>query len=88
MRRTTRLILRALFYATPIIYSVTDLPDGFHFLGLINPLAGIFTMYRAAFFPELWQTAPVVTSVVVSVVVLVIGVWVFRRLERQILKEL
>ena len=88
LERTTRLILRALFYATPIIYAVTDLPDGFHFLGLINPLAGIFTMYRAAFFPELWDTAAVTTSVVVSVVVLALGVWVFRRLERQVLKEL
>jgi ABC-2 type transport system permease protein len=88
LERTTRLILRALFYATPIIYAVTDLPDGFDFLGLVNPLAGIFTMYRAAFFPELWDTAPVVTSVIVSFVVLALGVWVFRRLERQVLKEL
>src|SRR5690606_12428734 len=88
LERTTRLVLRALFYATPIIYAVTDLPDGFDVLGLVNPLAGIFTMYRAAFFPELWDTAAVTTSVVVSVVVLALGMWVFRRLERQVLKEL
>lgn len=88
LERTTRLILRALFYGTPIIYAVTDLPDGFHFLGLINPLAGIFTMYRASFFPEQWDTAAVATSAVVSVAVLLLGIWVFRRLERQVLKEL
>jgi ABC-type polysaccharide/polyol phosphate export permease len=29
-----------------------------------------------------------VTSVIVSFVVLALGVWVFRRLERQVLKEL
>ena len=88
LERTTRLILRALFYGTPIIYAVTDLPDGFHFLGLINPLAGIFTMYRAAFFPEQWDTAAVVTGIIASIAVLLLGVWVFRRLERQVLKEL
>lgn len=88
LERTTRLILRALFYGTPIIYAVTDLPDGFHFLGLINPLAGIFTMYRASFFPGQWDTAAVATSAVVSVAALLLGIWVFRRLERQVLKEL
>ena len=88
LERTTRLILRALFYATPIIYAVTDLPDGFRFLGLINPLAGIFTMYRATFFPELWDGSAVAMSAIISVLVLALGVWVFRKLERQVLKEL
>src|SRR5699024_2860905 len=59
LERTTRLILRALFYATPIVYAVSDFPVGFGFLGLANPLAGIFTMYRAAFFPDLWSTPAV-----------------------------
>src|SRR5699024_11180887 len=49
LERTTRLVLRALFYATPIIYTVGDLPGIARELGAFNPLSGIFTMYRAAF---------------------------------------
>ncbi|GAB3600965.1 ABC transporter permease [Microbacterium tumbae] len=88
LERTTKLVLRALFYATPIIYSASNLPEGFAWLPLVNPLDGIFSMYRAAFFDSQWNTASVVASVVWSLVLLVIGVFVFRRLERAVLKEL
>nr|WP_205827541.1 ABC transporter permease [Microbacterium excoecariae] len=88
LERTTRLILRALFYATPIIYGVHDLPGIARDLGILNPLAGILTMYRAAFFPEQWDSLAVGISVVVSVATLGIGLAVFRRLERPLLKEL
>lgn len=88
LERTTRLILRALFYASPIVYSVKDLPGGFEWLEVVNPLAGVFTLYRVGFFPGQWDTAAVVSSVVVSVAILVAGLWTFRALERPVLKEL
>ncbi|GAA2567535.1 ABC transporter permease [Microbacterium binotii] len=88
LERTTRLILRALFYASPIIYGVADLPGGFREVAAFNPLAGIFTLYRAGFFPDQWDTLAVVTGAIVSLVVLGSGVLVFRRLERPVLKEL
>ncbi|MGV9769750.1 ABC transporter permease [Microbacterium sp. NPDC003461] len=88
LERTTRLILRALFYASPIIYSVKDLPDGFGWLEVANPLAGIFTMYRVGFFPDQWDTPAVIGSVLLSLIVLGAGVLTFRALERPMLKEL
>jgi len=88
LERTTRLILRALFYATPIIYSVKDLPAGFEWLEIANPLAGVFTLYRVGFFPDQWDGIAVASSVVVSALVLVLGVVTFRGLERPVLKEL
>lgn len=88
LERTTRLILRALFYASPIVYSVKDLPGGFEWLEVVNPLAGVFTLYRVGFFPGQWDMAAVVSSVVVSVAILVAGLWTFRALERPVLKEL
>ncbi|MCR2818078.1 ABC transporter permease [Microbacterium sp. zg.Y1090] len=88
LERTTRLVLRALFYASPVIYGVKDLPGAFADLAVINPLAGIFTLYRVGFFPDQWDTAAVVGSACVSVLVLVLGVLVFRRLEPAVLKEL
>lgn len=88
LERTTRLILRALFYASPVIYGVGDLPGIFPQLAAFNPLSGIFTMYRAGFFPDQWETFPVVMAVVMSFAFLLIGILVFRRLERPVLKEL
>ena len=88
LERTTALILRALFYASPVIYSFSDLPAPFDVLGALNPLAGIFTLYRVGFFPDQWQTVPVLASVVICLGVLALGMWTFRSLERSVLKEL
>lgn len=88
LERTTRLILRALFYASPIIYGVGDLPGVFKDVGALNPLAGIFTLYRVGFFPDQWDTLSVIVGAVSSILFLVVGILVFRRLERPVLKEL
>jgi len=88
LERTTKLILRVLFYASPIIYSVSDLPGIFPELAAFNPLSGIFTLYRVGFFPEVWDTLSVVVGAVMSLGFLVLGILVFRRLERPVLKEL
>ena len=88
LERTTALILRALFYATPIIYGIQDLPAPFDTLGAFNPLAGIMTLYRMAFFPDQWAPVAVTVSVVMSLGILALGLWAFRGLERTVLKEL
>ncbi len=88
LERTTKLILRALFYVSPIIYGVSDLPGILPQLAALNPLAGIFTLYRVGFFPDQWDPLAVVGAVVLSAAVLALGAVVFRRLERAVLKEL
>jgi ABC-2 type transport system permease protein len=88
LERTTRLVLRALFYASPIIYGVADLPGVFKELGAFNPLAGIFTLYRVGFFPDQWDTLSVIVGAVTSILIFGLGLLVFSRLERPVLKEL
>jgi len=88
LERTTRVILRALFYASPVIYGVSDLPGIFPQLAAFNPLSGIFALYRVGFFPEQWDTFAIVMSAAMSVGILALGMVVFRRLERPVLKEL
>ena len=88
LERTTRLILRALFYASPIIYGVGNLPGVFADLAAFNPLAGIFTLYRVGFFPDQWDAMTVSIGAVLSVGILGVGLWLFPRLERPVLKEL
>lgn len=88
LERTTRLVLRVLFYASPIIYGVHDLPGVFPVLAAFNPLSGIFTMYRVGFFPDQWDALSVGVGAAMTLVILLLGILVFRRLERPVLKEL
>lgn len=88
LERTTKLILRALFYASPVIYGVSDLPGAFETLAAFNPLSGIFALYRVGFFPEEWDPWVMGIGAVISFLILALGLFVFRRLERPLLKEL
>ncbi|PWB96137.1 ABC transporter permease [Salinibacterium hongtaonis] len=88
LERATKLALRFLFYASPIIYGVSDLPENLHFWAGFNPLAGIFSLYRAAFFPAQLDWGVVAIGAVMSVVLLVVGILVFKRTERAVLKEI
>lgn len=82
-------IVNMLFYATPILYS----PDIFagspiSWLFKINPLAVIMTGYRDALF---YQVMPNLSSLfiilIVSIIVLIVGIAVFRKLEKGFAEE-
>ncbi|MCD2499745.1 ABC transporter permease [Microbacterium nymphoidis] len=88
LERTTRLVLRALFYASPVIYGIGDLPAPFDVIGAFNPLAGIFSLYRIGFFPSQEDWTVVLIAAVEVVALLILGAAVFRRLEPTVLKGL
>ncbi|MGF3055828.1 ABC transporter permease [Microbacterium sp. YY-01] len=88
LERTTSLLLRALFYGSPIIYGIGDLPDNLSRVAAWNPLAGIFSLYRMAFFPGQANLYATLVSVGMIVVIFGLGLTVFRRLEATVLKEL
>ncbi|MDR6970073.1 ABC-2 type transport system permease protein [Leifsonia shinshuensis] len=66
----------------------TDVLFSLHFWSAFNPLTGIFSLYRAAFFPEELDWFLVGVSAAMSLVLLAIGWGVFKRFERDILKEI
>jgi len=88
LERATKLALRFLFYASPIIYGVTDLPQSLHLLASFNPLVGIMSMYRAGFFPDQLDWLAIGIGAGVSAVILAVGILVFNRTERAVLKEI
>ena len=94
VERLMRIVMRLLFYFSPVIYGVKDVTESDRLgpvgkLFLLNPLAGIFDLYRTAFFPDEWAGWYAVGFAAgVSVVVFVVGVLVFRRLEGRVLKEI
>jgi ABC-2 type transport system permease protein len=88
LERAVKLALRFLFYASPIIYGLPDLPGSLQFWGALNPLAGIFSLYRAAFFPEQLDWFAVGVSAAITGVFLVVGLLVYRGSIRRVLKEI
>jgi len=89
LERVVKLILRLLFYASPIIYGLNDL-EKLHltFWGAFNPLSGIIGLYRSAFFPTDLNWFDVAVSAGLTAVIVVVGILVFRRTIRAVLKEI
>ena len=88
LERATKLALRFLFYASPIIYGTNDLPESLHVLAAFNPLSGIFGLYRSAFFPEQLDLLEVLVGGGMCLLLLAVGLAVFRASERAVLKEI
>jgi ABC-2 type transport system permease protein len=88
LERAVKLVLRFLFYASPIIYSTSDLPSSVHFWAAFNPLSGIFGLYRSAFFTRELDWLTVGISAGMSVALLGLGILIFKRTEHAVLKEI
>lgn len=93
MLRVIRPVLRVLFYFSPIIYSTKDvhdrIPEAMSWLYGFNPFVGILDLYRKPIFPGQFSGWVVVAqAAAVAVCFLAVGVWVFRRLEGTVLKEI
>ena len=78
-----------LFYATPVIYSIDMFPSKIQWILRLNPMATLIESYRDIFF---YQQAPNFLLLgivfVVSLVLLAIGVVVFKKLEKGFAEEL
>jgi ABC-2 type transport system permease protein len=93
VERLMRIAIRLLFFFSPVLYGVSDvqnrLGDTIASLYILNPLAGILDLYRTAFFAEEWAGWTAVgVSAVISAMMLVVGLTVFRRFESAVLKEM
>jgi ABC-2 type transport system permease protein len=88
MQRIVRIALRMGFYATPIIYGVHAAPEVLRRILILNPMAGILEMYRAGFFPQELNVPAIISSFIITLLTLVAGTLVFKRLEAAVLKEI
>jgi ABC-2 type transport system permease protein len=88
LERAVKLALRFLFYASPIIYGTHDLPEALQPWAAFNPLSGVFSLYRAGFFADQLDWYQVGIGAGMAVILLMVGLLVFRSSERSVLKEI
>jgi len=91
IRSVVRIIMRAMFFLSPIIYAASDLPPKrSNIAGFLNwnPVTGILGLFRSVFYPQELDWAIVAHSAIIVSIIFAIGVWTFNRLERPMLKEI
>ena len=70
-------------YATPVAYDVSVIPEKFVFLYMLNPVTPIITMFRYSFLGignPCWMEYGI--SCMVTIVVLLVGIMLFNRVEK------
>lgn len=70
-------------YASPIVYSLSQIPEKYRFLYLLNPVAPIVTVFRYAFLGTGY--IPFISwgiSWIVTVCVVLLGMFLFNRIEK------
>jgi ABC-2 type transport system permease protein len=87
--RVVRILLRLLFYFSPVIYAVRHVPAEVAWVYALNPFAGILDLFRFLVLPnQSVHALLVLSSAVISFAALALGSFVFSRLEPAVLKEL
>lgn len=85
-----RVVLRLLFYASPVIYSVDMVPDRLQTLYLLNPVAVYLSAVRASLMNHAFPFGFVhgLLAAVAALVSLYVGATLFERWERKAVKFL
>jgi lipopolysaccharide transport system permease protein len=81
LRHALPFLIQLLLFASPVIYPLDALPEGWRRVAALNPLAGALEGFRAALSgqPVDWTAAAV--SAVFALVLLALSAYVFRRVE-------
>ena len=88
LARIVRIVMRALFYLTPVLYSIINIPAALRPYAALNPLVAPLGLYRVGWWPEEHESGMgFFVSLAVGLIIFVVGYVVFRRLEPRILKE-
>ncbi len=82
-------ILNLLFYATPILYSSTLFPEKIRWVLQLNPMTEIIDAYRSVFmYHQLPSLEGIIYVLLIALLILFIGLAIFRKLEKGFAEEL
>lgn len=78
-----KLVIQVWFYASPILYPVSLVPEKWQWAYFLNPMAGIIAAYRDVLIYNKVPGDYLLPAAVVSLVIFVLGYWFFKRVEFQ-----
>jgi len=77
------------FYATPIVYQASMLPEKFQWALKINPMAQLVEAYRSIlYYHQLPDFVMLAIWGVLSIVLIIVGYLIFKKLEKSFVEEL
>lgn len=89
MEHIVTVILMAWIYLTPILYPLETIPDKVRWIFMLNPMTAIIESYHHILY---WKAIPqfklLLYAAVVSIVVLIIGELIFKKLDDNFAEEL
>jgi len=89
MEHIVTVLLMAWIYLTPILYSLESIPDSIRWIFMLNPMTSVIESYHHILY---WKSVPhpklLIYAVVVSLIVLVVGELIFKRLDDNFAEEL
>ena len=77
------LAIQLWFYASPIIYPVSLVPEWLRSFYILNPMVGILEAYRAVLLHGALPDFSLFVSALVAMLVFAVGYWFFKRVEFQ-----
>ena len=75
-------IVQALFFMTPVIYPITLIPEQYQIYAYLNPATGAITSVKAGIFDQPVNWTGLAISWASATVIVILGVWYFKRTER------
>jgi ABC-type polysaccharide/polyol phosphate export permease len=81
IRHVINLGMQLWFFATPIIYPITLVPENLRTIYYLNPMTGIIQAYRLVLLYSKPPDEAFLFSVFVAIIALAAGYWFFKRLE-------
>lgn len=75
-------LIQAWMYASPVVYSSSLIPEQWRILYNLNPMVGVIDGFRWALLGGAPPTLAIAEAAIVATAMLIVGAWVFRRVER------
>jgi lipopolysaccharide transport system permease protein len=82
IRHVVPFLIQVWMFATPVIYPASLVPERYRWVLALNPMTGILEAFRSALFQLPFDWASLATSGMVSLGILVLSAYGFRRMER------
>nr|WP_315233515.1 ABC transporter permease [uncultured Flavobacterium sp.] len=75
--------IQLFMYATPVVYSVSSIPEKYQWVINANPLTGIFECFRFGYLGSgSFDPSSLLISTIVTVIILIIGTVIFNKVEK------